>query len=58
MEVEENARYFYPSVNELTFLVPAQQTSRPSFFVSGPQRRVVVSDLRLRQRVDHIGHFV
>ena len=58
MEVEENARYFYPSVNELTFLVPATQTSRPSFFVSGPQRRVVVSDLRERQQADLVGHFV
>ena len=58
MEVEERASFFYPTANELTFEVPATQTSRPSFFVSAPQRRVLVSDLRRRQRVDHIGHFV
>ena len=58
MEVEETAVCFYPAHEELVFEVPATQTSRPSWPIGGPQHLVLVSDLRRRQRVDHIGNFV
>ncbi len=55
-DVGDAARFWYPPVEEPTFLVPRSQTQRPSLPLVGP--RVLASQLRSDQREAARGVFV